>query len=92
MAALHREYTAAILAKYSPARRAGSGRPSSAVLGSEYGLPRAKRRSMVRRIMGSLALPSALLRFYSSPFFPPIAVSVVPPSLEFPDFPFVKAV
>jgi hypothetical protein len=47
---------------------------------------------MVRRIMGSLALPSALLRFYSSPFFPPIAVSVVPPSLEFPDFPFVKAV
>ena len=49
-----------------------------AVLGFEYGLPRAKRRAMGSRIMGWPALPSALLRLYFSLFFPPIAVSVVP--------------
>jgi ABC-type polysaccharide/polyol phosphate export permease len=47
-------------------------RPSSAVLGFEYGLPRAKRRtmdcqSMSWLSMGSSALPSARLRLYSSP-------------------------
>jgi len=42
--------------------------------------------------MGSLALPSALLRLYSSRFFPPIAGSVVSLSLEFPDFLFVQPV
>jgi hypothetical protein len=42
--------------------------------------------------MGSPALPSALLRLYSSRFFPPIAVSVVSHWSEFPDFPFVKPV
>jgi hypothetical protein len=40
--------------------------------------------------MGLLALPSALLRLYSSRFFPPIAASVVSHCLEFPGFLFVK--
>jgi len=70
---------------------------SSAVLGFEYGLPRAKRRTMGWltegwQSMGSLALPSALLRLYSSRFVLPIAVSVVSHCLEFPGFPFVKPV
>jgi hypothetical protein len=42
--------------------------------------------------MGSPVGLSALLRHYSSRFFPPIAVSVVSHCLEFPDFPFVKPV
>jgi len=85
---------------------AGCWRPSSAVavavLGFEYGLPRAKRRIRVWQIivwlimvwqsMGSLALPSAVLRLYSSLFSLPIAVFVVLLSLEFPGFPFVKPV
>src|SRR5208282_2551160 len=45
---------------------------------------------MARRIMGSLPWPSARLRHYSSHFFLPIAVSVVPRCLEFPDFRFVR--
>ena len=102
IAALHREYTAAILAQCSPAKRrrlVGCGRLSSAVaaLGFEYGLPRAKRRTMIWltigwQSMGSRALPSARLRLYSSRFSPPIAVFVVPHCLEFPGFPFVKLV
>jgi hypothetical protein len=46
-----------ILAEFGPAkhhRLAGCGRPSSAVLGFEYGLPRAKRQSLFRRSMVSL--------------------------------------
>jgi hypothetical protein len=48
------------------------------------------RRILNWRILGSLALPGARLRIYSSPFFPPIAVSVVPLSSKFPGFLFVK--
>src|SRR5260370_1295922 len=58
----------------------------------KYVLPRAERRTMGCRIMGSQAGPSALLRLYSSLCSPPIAVFVVPHSSEFPDFPFVKPV
>jgi hypothetical protein len=42
--------------------------------------------------MGSPVGLSALLRHYSSRFFLPIAVSVVPHYLEFPEFQFVKHV
>jgi hypothetical protein len=42
--------------------------------------------------MGSLALPSARLRLYSSRFPPLIAVSVVPHFFGFPAFLFVKPV
>jgi hypothetical protein len=45
---------------------------------------------MVWQIMGSAALPSDLLRLYSSRFFLPIAVSVVPHYFEFPGFPFAR--
>jgi hypothetical protein len=45
---------------------------------------------MVWQSKGSPALPSALLRLYSSRFFLPIAVSVVPPYFEFPGSPFVR--
>ena len=76
-----------------------------AALGFEYELRRAKRRVVVWQTMvwqivvwqimvwqskGSPALPSALLRLYSSRFFLPIAVSVVPRYFEFPGSPFVK--
>ena len=50
----------------------GCGRPSSAVLGFEYGLPRAKQRTI-----GSPAGQSALLLVSFLRFFPPTAVSVV---------------
>ena len=40
-----------------------------AVLGFEYGQPRAKRRNMGCRIMGSLALPSAAASLFFT-FFP----------------------
>jgi hypothetical protein len=45
---------------------------------------------MVWQSKGSPALPSALLRLYSSRFFLPIAVSVVPRYFEFPAFPFAR--
>jgi len=47
-------------------------------------------QTTVWQIMGSAALPSDLLRLYSSRFFLPIAVSVVPRYFEFPGSPFVK--
>jgi len=42
--------------------------------------------------MGSLALPSARLRLYSSRFSPLIAVSVVPHCFKFPAFLFARPV
>jgi hypothetical protein len=42
--------------------------------------------------VGSLALPSARLRLYSSLFSLPIAVSVVPHCFEFPAFLFARPV
>jgi hypothetical protein len=51
----------------------GRGRPSSAVLAFEYGLP-----SPQPRPLRSLAGQSALLPASSLRFFPPIVVSVVP--------------
>jgi len=50
----------------------GCRRPSSAVLGFEYGLPRAKQRTIGSPAGQSAPLPVCFLRF-----FPPIAVSVV---------------
>jgi len=84
--ALHSVSPATILTEVEAGDAPFAGRvrrPSSAVLGFECGLPRAKRRtmdcqSMSWLSMGSSALPSARLRLYSSPFFPPTAVSVVP--------------
>jgi hypothetical protein len=62
-------------------------RPSSAVavLGFEYGLPRAKRRTI-----RSSALPGVRLRLYSLHFFRPIAAFAALLSSLFPDFPFAR--
>src|SRR5208283_4039947 len=56
-----------------PRSPAGCGRPSSAVLAFEYGLPGPQQRSIRSSAGQSALLPACFLRFS-----PPIAVSVVP--------------
>jgi hypothetical protein len=87
--ALRTFHTGAILAMSLGAAppHSGCGRPSSAVLAFEYGLPSPQLRPPRSRAWQSALLPASSL-----PFFPPIAAFVVLLLFRFPGFQFVRTV